>query len=91
MGQATDGLIVALLAILLGAWTGSIDPTLNFNPSRVLVFSSSFLIAWAALFELGGPGLSSWDGQTLSEIVHPRIFQTLFLPGTLGLLCATVL
>ena len=83
--------IVALIALGVGASVGTIDISLSLNPSRTSAFIGTLLIAWAALFELGGPGLASWDGQTLSETVHPRIFQVLFVPGTLGLLCSAVI
>ena len=82
--------LVALVALLLGAWLDTVDISFNFN-TLALAFSGTFLVAWAALFELGGPSFASWDGQTLSETVHPRIFRFLFLPGILGLFCSTVI
>lgn len=59
--------------------------------TRGLSFIGTALVGWAALFELGGEGLASWGGETLSELVHPIIFQILFIPGLFCLLCSILL
>lgn len=82
---------VATIACLVGIGNESVGMDLPFHISKALGFLGTFLVAWAALFELGGPGLASWDGETLSETVHPKIFQVLFIPGTLAVLCSILL
>lgn len=82
---------IATLALLIGSYLGLIDVDLKFHPGKGMGFSGTFLVAWAALFELGGPRLASWDGETLSEIIHPKIFQLLFIPGTFALMCSILL
>ncbi|MGJ0427988.1 hypothetical protein [Methylobacter sp.] len=83
--------VVAILALAVGIGTGAIDTDLTVHPGKALAYLGTYLAAWAALFELGGPGLASWGGETLSEVVHPKIFQILFVPGTLMLLCSILL
>jgi hypothetical protein len=87
-GQTT---LVAILTLLIGVYIKSIALELPVHPGKVIGFCGTYLVAWAALFELGGPRLSSWDGETLSEIVHPRIFQILFISGTFALMCSILL
>lgn len=82
---------IALVAIVVGVCLDALDPRLPIDPEGLLGFCGTFLIGWAALFELGGLGLASWGGQTLSEIVHPHIFQILFVPGMVALLCSALL
>lgn len=81
----------ATIAFLIGIGNGTVGVDLPLHSGKVLGFAGTFLVAWATLFELGGPGLASWDGETLSEIVHPKLFQGLFIPGTLTLLCSILL
>lgn len=87
-GQVT---IAAILALLISIGLKSVDTDFPFHSGKVIASVGTFLVAWAALFELGGPSLASWDGETLSETVHPRIFQILFIPGTFALLCSILL
>ena len=47
---------------------------------KVLGAAGGFLAAWATLFALGG-FWRSWDGEALHELVHPKLFALLFLPG----------
>jgi hypothetical protein len=79
---------LATLALLIGVYLGLIGVDFKFHPGKGMGFSGTFLVAWAALFELGGSRLASWDGETLSEIIHPKIFQLLFIPGTFALMCS---
>ena len=81
-------LFVSILAVASGVALDVVNPQLPFSLARVLGFLGTFLIGWAALFELGGPGLASWKGETLSEQTHPRVFQVLFIPGVFSLLCS---
>jgi hypothetical protein len=82
---------VTVLALLIGIFIRSIDVNLPFHPAKGISLLGTFLVAWAALFELGGPRLASWDGKTLSEKVHPKIFQILFIPGSFALMCSILL
>jgi hypothetical protein len=82
---------VTVLAALIDISIGSIDGSLSFHPAKGISLLGTFLVAWAALFELGGPRLASWDGKTLSEIVHPKIFQIMFIPGSFALMCSILL
>lgn len=84
-------LVIAILALAAGVWFGVVGVSLPFHVRHALGFTGAFLIAWAALFELGGPGLASWDGETLCEVLHPRIFQCLFLSGAFASLCSVLL
>lgn len=81
----------ATIAFLIGIGNGTVGVDLPLHPGKAFGFIGTFLVAWAALFELGGLGLASWDGETLSEIVHPKLFQILFIPGTLAVLCSILL
>jgi hypothetical protein len=83
-------LVVSAVALVIGFVLGSLGPSLPLNLRKALAFVSTFLVAWATLFELG-TGIVSWSGETLNERLHPRIFQLLFIPGTLGLLCSIIL
>jgi hypothetical protein len=87
----TQASSTALLALLVGAWRGVVRPDLPFDGGHFLGFAGALLADWAALFELGGPDIASLKGETLSEKVHPRIFQILFVPGTFVLLCSVLL
>jgi hypothetical protein len=42
---------------------------------RLLGFLGTFLVGWTVLFELGGPDLASWNGETLSERTHLIVFS----------------
>jgi hypothetical protein len=83
--------LVTVLALLTGVTLGAIDISFPFNQGKVLTLLGTFLATWAALFELGGPSLASWKGESLSEIVHPMIFQMLFISGTFVLMGAIIL
>jgi hypothetical protein len=72
--------IVALLSIGLAFAYGSVDPSLDFNWTRVITFIGTFLASWATLMELGG-SFRSWDGDALHELIHPLMFKILFVPG----------
>lgn len=82
---------VALVSVLVGIWRNAIQLEMPIDVGRAAGFCGTALVGWAALFELGGPRLASWDGESLSEVIHPVIFQILFIPGVLGLLCSLVL
>jgi hypothetical protein len=82
---------VAFLAMTTAYMMGVVRVTLPFHLGHMLGFLGTFLIAWAALFELGGPRLASWKGETLSELTHPKIFQCLFLPGAFAALWSVLL
>lgn len=81
----------AAIAFLIGIANKAVGVDLPLHLGNALGLIGTFLVAWAALFELGGPGLASWDGETLSETVHPKIFQVLFILGTLAVLCSILL
>lgn len=82
---------IALLSLAVGFRLEVVIPNLTLHAGKVIVLSGSFLIGWAALFELGGPSFRSWDRETLSEVIHPRLFQLLFIPGIFLLLLAGLL
>jgi hypothetical protein len=84
-------LVISALALGFGAGAGVVGISLRLHFGHSLGFAGAFLIAWAALFELGGPRLASWDGETICELLHPRIFQCFFLPGALLTLCSVLL
>lgn len=79
------------LALAFGASVGVVGFSLPLHLGHLFGFSGAFLIAWAALFELGGPRLASWDGETACELLHPKIFQCIFLPGISVTLCSVLL
>ena len=83
--------MIALLALFIGFRLEVINPNLTLHAGKVIVFFGSFLIGWAAIFELGGPSLRSWGSETLSELIHPRLFLLLFIPGIFLLLLAGLL
>ena len=91
LAQSHAGIIygAARLTCRRVAWV--VRPDLPFDGGHFLGFAGALLAGWAALFELGGPGIASLKGETLSEKVHPRIFQILFVPGTFVLLCSVLL
>lgn len=49
---------------------------------KVLGAIGTFLGSWATLFELGTP-VRTWKGKSLPELIHPKIFISLFVPGLL--------
>lgn len=73
---ATTFLAIASLWI-----AGNISPNLPVAWAKVLSAAGGFLAAWATLFALGGIW-RSWDGVALHELVHPKLFKLLFVPGT---------
>jgi len=72
----TTFLAVALLWV-----AGNVSSNLPVAWGKVLSVAGGFLAAWATLFALGG-FWRSWDGEALHELVHPKLFALLFLPGT---------
>lgn len=83
--------IAALLSIIAAYVMGALDFCLPVYWGHALGFIGAFLIGWAAVFELGGPRLASWDGETLCELVHPRVFQGIFLPGAFATMLSVLL
>ncbi|MES2160478.1 MAG: hypothetical protein V4476_04935 [Pseudomonadota bacterium] len=75
--------IVGLLALGFAVIMGAVGVSLPLHYGHFLGFVGAFLAAWATFFELGGPRLASYDGETLCELIHPKIFRTIFLPGAL--------
>ena len=77
-GAAAGTSLVAVAILLL---TGNISPHLPIAWAKVLSAVGGFLAAWATLFALGGIW-RSWEGIALHELVHPKLFCLLFIPGT---------
>jgi len=74
-------LVLSLCAVGLFLVNGKVSPFLPVAWSKVLSVVGGFLAAWATLFELGGLS-QTWSSQAAHELVHPRLFALLFLPGT---------
>ena len=73
--------LLTLCAVGLLLVDGKVSPSLPVAWSKVLSVAGGFLAAWATLFELGGLS-QTWSAQAAHELVHPRLFALLFLPGT---------
>ena len=73
--------LASCLAVFVLWVAGNISPSLPTAWGKVLSAAGGFLAAWATLFELGGIW-RSWEGEALHELVHPKLFALLFLPGT---------
>ena len=72
--------VVAIAAIVVLLLRGAIAPDLPVSWPKVLGTAGAFLAGWATLFELGGLS-ETWSGRSLNEMVHPKIFTALFVPG----------
>jgi hypothetical protein len=75
-------LFVALIAIVIAFLFGLLAPNLPIAWSKVVSAIGGFLAGWATLFALGTP-IETYSGKTLPELMHPRIFTALFIPGLL--------
>lgn len=75
-------LVVALLAIIIAYSAGILAPNLPIAVGKVTSAAGGFLAGWATLFALGTP-VRSWKGKALPELIHPKIFTALFIPGLL--------
>jgi hypothetical protein len=71
---------ITFLAIASLSIAGNISPDLPVAWAKVFSAVGGFLTAWATLFALGSIW-RSWDGVALHELVHPKLFKLLFLPG----------
>ena len=83
-------ILAAILALGIGYFMGTISPNINLSVEHFLIFIGTALASWGTLFELGG-GIATWSGEALHEIIHPIIFQILFIPGILLMLAGTIL
>ena len=79
----------ASIAAIFAYMVGGIDFELGLDLRKVIAASGTFLVGWAALLELG-TGLITWSGETLSELIHPKLFQVLFIPGLIGLFASSI-
>ena len=80
--SAFAALVATTFLAIASLWiAGNISPNLPVAWAKVLSAAGGFLAAWATLFALGGIW-RSWDGVALHELVHPKLFELLFLPGT---------
>jgi len=70
----------ALAGLVLAAAFGKVEPSLPLSAGKVLSVFGALLAAWATLFELGGYA-ATYMGQALHELLHPKFFRVLFLPG----------
>jgi len=73
-------LLASIAAVGLGFYLGALNLASSLSPPKAITFAGSFLAGWATLFELGG-GIATMSGEALHEIIHPVIFQVLFIPG----------
>lgn len=83
-------LVAAGFAIVVGFFDRSLGFDLEPNFEKVIPFVGTCLAGWATLMELGG-ALVTWKGEALHELIHPIIFQLLFIPGVALLLISFVL
>lgn len=72
--------LAALLALVVVASAGLIALNLPFVIGKVVSALGGFLAGWATLFALGTP-VRTWKGRSLTELVHPKVFTALFIPG----------
>jgi len=82
--------LAAAIASTIAYAIGSIGFESDFNLRKIFASTGTFLIGWATLFELG-TGLVTWSGETLSELVHPKLFQVIFVPGLSSLFFSTIM
>jgi hypothetical protein len=75
-------LFVALIAIVIAFLSGLLAANLPIAWSKVVSALGGFLAGWGALFALGTP-IETNKGKTLPELMHPKIFTALFIPGLL--------
>lgn len=80
----------AAVAIGIGYGAGSLSITCPISHSKVVSFLGLFLASWATLMELGG-ALATFKGEALHELIHPVLFQILFIPGVAMALTVVVL
>ena len=85
--RALRGSLIAVAAVTVLAlgivWlAGKFEFELPLSWPKVFGAVGTFLVAWSALFELG-EFWSSWDGEALHELVRPKLFMLIFLPGVL--------
>lgn len=73
-------LLAAFIALGVGYFSGSINPSLSINYNLLSTFIGTFLASWATLMELGG-GFATFSGKALHELIHPVMFKLLFIPG----------
>lgn len=73
-------LVVTLLAIAIAYSAGLLAPSLPIAMGKLTNAIGGFLAGWATLFALGTP-TETYDGRTLPELIHPKIFTALFIPG----------
>ena len=83
-------LLAIFVTIAVGMYLGTINCMFPFNASKMLTFAGIALASWATLFELGG-GIATCSGKALHELIHPVIFQFLFIPGVLMILIGAIL
>lgn len=74
--------LVSLAASGVLFLVGKLEPDLPISASKALGAVGAFLGGWATLFALGTP-VRTWKGKSLPELVHPKIFISLFVPGLL--------
>ena len=74
--------IVTALALTVLWVAGKVNFDFPIAWPKVFGGTGTFLIGWSALFELG-EYWKSWDGIALHELVRPKLFMVLFLPGVL--------
>ncbi len=73
-------LVVTLIAIVITYSAGLLAPSLPIAVGKLTGAIGGFLAGWATLFALGTP-TETYDGRTLPELVHPKVFTALFIPG----------
>jgi hypothetical protein len=73
-------LAVCVLALVFGWHVQAIAPSRPFDTLKTCNFIGGALVAWATLFGLG-TSKPIWDGDALPDLVAPRLFRLIFLPG----------
>ena len=81
---------VAIISCIFGACTGKIDSSLPVDVPKILTFTGTALVAWAALMELGGD-FPVWDGKAFPQLAHSVLFKSIFVPGVAMIMIALVL
>jgi len=82
--------VAAVVACTIGFLIGAISLDYDYDLKKIVACFGTFLMAWATLLELG-TGLISWSGQALSELVHPVLFQLIFILGLTGVLISIII
>jgi hypothetical protein len=75
-------LAIALIGITIAFLLGLLATSLPMAWGKIINATGVLLAAWATLFALGTP-VRSWKGKTLPELIHPKIFIAIFIPGLL--------